>query len=119
MAITSLLLVSPLYIFAAIPFVIITYLFVQSKKAGLDHIPGPLLAKYTNGWRCFQAWKYNHYKDDVNYQKNLLGVYGEAVRIGPNTVLVFDPEAINTVLGFKERLEKVLSPFCGLGWPCK
>lgn len=55
----------------------------------------------------------------MNYQKNLLGVYGEAVRIGPNTVLVFDPEAINTVLGFKERLEKVLSPFCGLGWPCK
>ena len=107
MAISALISISPLYVAAAIPLFILAYLVYQSKKAHIDHIPGPFLAKYTNAWRAIQAWKFNHYKDDVNYQKNLLGVYGDVVRIGPNTVLVLDPEAINTILGFKERLEKV------------
>jgi hypothetical protein len=48
----------------------------------------------------------------MNYQSKLIGVYGDVVRIGPKTVLVLDPEAINTVLGFKERLEKVQSFPC-------
>lgn len=107
MAISALLSISPLYAGAAIVVGITLYLVLQSRNAGLEHIPGPFLAKYTDAWRAFQAWRYNHYQNDVNYQKNLLGVYGDVVRIGPKVVLVLDPEAINTVLGFKERLEKV------------
>ncbi|EXJ82919.1 hypothetical protein A1O3_06735 [Capronia epimyces CBS 606.96] len=83
------------------------YLYVGSKKAQLDHIPGPWLAKYTDAWRGYQAWRLNHYKDLSNYQINLIGRYGDLVRIGPNIVLCFDPEAISTIYGFKERLEKV------------
>ena len=37
----------------------------------------------------------------------MIGKYGDVVRIGPNHVLVYDPAAIDTVLGFKERLDKV------------
>jgi len=60
MAISALISISPLYVAAAIPLFIITYLVYQSKKAHIDHIPGPFLAKYTNAWRAIQAWKFNH-----------------------------------------------------------
>ena len=103
----TLLSISPLYLLAGSVFTFLLYLYVQSKRAGLDHIPGPWLAKYTNAWRCYQAWKINHYTDTGNYQIKLIGKYGNLVRIGPNLVLSYDPEAIGTIYGFKERLEKV------------
>lgn len=37
----------------------------------------------------------------------LLEKYGDIVRIGPNTVLLNDPETAHVVLGFRDRLEKV------------
>ena len=90
---------------------ILVYLFVQSRKAGLDHIPGPWLAKYTNAWRGYQAWRLNHHAEGANnYQINLIGKYGGVVRIGPTHVLVYDPEAIDTIFGFKKRLDKVRLP---------
>ncbi|KAL1843559.1 hypothetical protein VTK73DRAFT_2813 [Phialemonium thermophilum] len=94
------------YVALAAVWAIVLYHIVRSKRAGLDHIPGPFLARYTDAWRAYQAWKTNHYAGGHNYQTRLLGKYGDVVRIGPNTVLVLDPEAINSVLGFKERLEK-------------
>lgn len=107
MALAALLSVSPLYIALCLIAVWISYLVVKSKSYKLDHVPGPFLAKYTDTWRAYKAWSFNHYTENgVNYQTQLLGKYGDVVRIGPNTVLVLDPEAINSVLGFKERLEK-------------
>ncbi len=78
----------------------------EVSRRGSDHIPWPLSCQHTDAWRAYKAWKTNHYAGGNNYQTELLGKYGDVVRIGPNTVLVLDPEAINTVLGFKERLEK-------------
>lgn len=105
--IQTFLPISPFHLLAALVFSVITYLFIESKRAKLDHIPGPWLAKYTNAWRCYQAWRFNHYKDLSNYQINLICRYGDVVRIGPNIVLCFDPEAISTIYGVKERLDKV------------
>ena len=109
MAIAGLLLsISPLYLAAVCVFVVLLYLFVESKRARLDHIPGPWLAKYTNAWRGYQAWKTNHHDEGLNnYQIRTIGRYGDVVRIGPNHVLVYDPEAIDVIFGFRERLEKV------------
>jgi cytochrome P450 len=91
----------------ALPFVLVVYLYSCSKKAKLDHIPGPWLAKYTNAWRGYQAWQLNHDKEGAkNYQIEMIGRYGDAVRIGPANVLVYDPAAIETILGFKQRLDK-------------
>jgi hypothetical protein len=112
MAVSALLSISPVYVLVACFSVLVIRFILQSRRAQLDHIPGPFLARYTNAWRCYQAWRYNHYRVDMNYQSKLIGVYGDVVRIGPKTVLVLDPEAINTVLGFKERLEKVQSFPC-------
>ena len=103
--IDSLLAVSPFYAVSAILLAVVAYLVVQSKQAGLDDIPGPWLAKYTDAWRAYNAWRY--YRSDMNYQRRAFKKYGDIIRIGPKTVLVSDPEAINTVLGFKTRLEKV------------
>lgn len=80
---------------------------LNSQRAQLDHIPGPFLAKYTDLWRVFHAWRAPVYKGLENYQMRLVKTYGDIVRIGPNTVLVNDPDAAHLVLGFKERLEKV------------
>ena len=86
---------------------VISYFYVTSKQAKLDHVPGPWLAKYTNAWRGYQAWRTNHHQAAAeNYQIRMIGKYGDVVRIGPTHVLVYDPAAIDTVLGFKERLDK-------------
>lgn len=99
--------VSPLYPLLFLLLSGVTLLLVKRRNDGLKHIPGPWLAKYTDAWRCWQAYRLNHFYQRENYQIRLLGKYGDAVRIGPNTVLVLDPEAIPTVFGFRERLEKV------------
>ena len=106
MALAALLSIPPFYAAALGVLLVVLYHVVRSKQYHLDHIPGPFLAQYTDAWRAYKAWRFNHFKDGVNYQTELLGKYGDVVRIGPNTVLVLDPEAINSVLGFKERLEK-------------
>ncbi|KAF2103043.1 cytochrome P450 [Rhizodiscina lignyota] len=108
MAVSGLFLsLSPIYLIAGSVFAFFAYFFVGSKKAKLDHIPGPWLAKYSNAWRGYQAWKLNHHQEGVNnYQINMIGRYGDVVRIGPTHVLVYDPEAIETVFGFRQRLDK-------------
>ena len=103
--------IHPAFILAVAVVSFLAYTVVESKRAKLDHIPGPWLAKYTDAWRCYQAWKVNHYKHGGNYQIDMIGKYGDVVRIGPNIVLVYDPEAISSIYGFKERLEKVYPNF--------
>lgn len=99
---------SPLHLIAGAVLSFLVVLFIQSKRAKLDHIPGPWLAKYTNLWRGYQAWRLNHHNEGVkNYQISMIGRYGDVVRIAPKHVLVYDPEAIETILGFRQRLDKV------------
>lgn len=110
MALSSVQLhgVSLLYLAVSLPAVFLLYLFITSKRAKLDHVPGPWLAKYTNAWRGFKAWTLNHHQEGAkNYQIQMIGKYGDVVRIGPTHVLVYDPAAIDTIFGFKERLDKV------------
>jgi hypothetical protein len=101
-------LIHPLYLIVAVLLSSLTYLWLQSRRARLDHIPGPWLAKYSNIWRGYQAWRLNHHTEGVNnYQIQTIGRYGDVVRIAPKHVLVYDPEAIDTIYGFRERLDKV------------
>jgi hypothetical protein len=86
---------------------IIVFHVLNSRKAQLDHIPGPFLGRYTDLWRVLQAWQAPIYKGLENYQMRLVEEYGDIVRIGPNTILVNDPNDAHTVLGFRERLQKV------------
>ncbi|KAI9654811.1 MAG: hypothetical protein M1821_005805 [Bathelium mastoideum] len=69
-------------------------------------VPGPILARYTNAWRAWQAWRYATRPHGITYHEVLHERYGDVVRVGPRTVFINDAEAIPKVLGFKQRLEK-------------
>lgn len=105
MAISSLLSVNPIYLLSAAILACFFYIIAYSRNAQLGHIPGPFLARYTDLWRGFQGWRY--YGKDMNYQRQCAQTYGDVARVGPRMVLLSDPEAIQIVMGFKERLEKV------------
>jgi hypothetical protein len=69
---------------------------LDSRRAGLSHIPGPFLARYTEG-----------YGKSEYLSNSLRKTYGEVARIGPTTVAVFDPAAVPTIYGTSSRLNKV------------
>ena len=77
---------------------------LDSRRAGLSHIPGPFLARYTDLWRFYQAVKGFGKR---GFLPAKLETYGEVVRVGPTTVAVFDPAAIPTIYGTGSRLNKV------------
>lgn len=96
---------------------IIVYLEVKHRQ--LSSIRGRLLARYTNAWRCYYAWKYSDRPGGVTYHEVIHRRYGNVVRFGPRTVFVNDPAAVSYILGFKDRLEKTDSvlPFMMPGKP--
>ncbi|KAJ5814448.1 uncharacterized protein N7503_001198 [Penicillium pulvis] len=68
----------------------------------LQHIPGPLLAKFTNFYRFFLARHGRlHLHQDRAHQR-----YGPAVRFGPNLVCICDPEAIQTIFNLRGGFSK-------------
>lgn len=83
-------------------------LVVQSKRAGLSHIPGPWLAKYTDVWGVYAAYKAFSSKDKILYHRQMQARYGNVVRTGPKTVTVLDPAAVPTIYGVRSRLNKVI-----------
>ena len=72
-------------------------------RPGLRQIPGPFVAKFTNLWRLHDTYRNRH---ELTLQR-LHKKYGTAVRIGPNVVSISDPEAIDSIYGFKNELIKV------------
>lgn len=81
-------------------------LYHEVKYRELWGIPGPLIARYTNAWRCYLAYKHRERPTGKSYHQIIHDRYGDVVRVGPKTVFTRDPEAIPIVLGFKQRLEK-------------
>lgn len=81
-------------------------LYSEFNNRDLWGIPGPILARYTNAWRAWQAWKYSDRPNGVTYHEVIHHHYGNVVRVGPRTVFINEAEAIPRVLGFKQRLEK-------------
>ena len=78
----------------------------EFKYRELWGLPGPLIARYTNAWRCYLAYKHRDRPTGKSYHQIIHDCYGDVVRVGPKTVFTRDPEAIPVVLGFKQRLEK-------------
>ncbi|KAI0477304.1 cytochrome P450 [Xylariaceae sp. FL0804] len=82
----------------------LVYLYVHSRTAGLDHVPGPFLARYTNLHAWVQANR--HAGTDYCYLRELHDRYGDFVRVAPRRVSVADPEAIPVIYGLKNSLNK-------------
>lgn len=61
-------------------------------QKGLKKYDGPFLASFTNFWRLWQWVWYT----DMGYFTDVVK-YGRIIRIGPNTLLFNDPEAIKDI----------------------
>ncbi|RYO94793.1 hypothetical protein DL764_007771 [Monosporascus ibericus] len=83
---------------------IILYLVKGSRDAGLDHVPGPWLARYTNlhAWIEAQRW----HGRNICYLSRLHDKYGDVVRVAPRRVSVCDPDAIPAIYGMRASLDK-------------
>ncbi|KAI1631504.1 cytochrome P450 [Biscogniauxia mediterranea] len=83
---------------------IVLYFMLYSKAAGLDHIPGPLLARYTN----LHAWTnaQRNWGSNVCYLRALHEKYGDVVRVAPRRVSVSNPDAIPHIYSVKAALDK-------------
>jgi hypothetical protein len=60
---------------------------------GLNHIPGPGLAPFTNLWRFFVVWGRRPELAHIRLHEK----YGPLVRLGPRVVSVSDPAAISVI----------------------
>lgn len=68
----------------------------------LSRFPGPVAAKFTNAYRAFRTWMGRVDLEHLAWHKT----YGPAVRIGPNTVMLNDPNMIKVVFATKGTWKK-------------
>ncbi len=69
----------------------------------LRSFPGPLPAKFTDLWRAAATARGDIDSTHRAWHKQ----YGPAVRMGPNTISLSDPELIKTVYATKNAWQKV------------
>ncbi|OJD36456.1 cytochrome p450 [Diplodia corticola] len=60
---------------------------------GINHIPGPFLASFTDLWRLWIVWKRRPEVVHIRLHER----YGKIVRIGPKTVIVSDTQAAKQI----------------------
>ncbi|KAI0601116.1 cytochrome P450 [Biscogniauxia sp. FL1348] len=91
-------------ILGLVVFGIVVYFVLYSKAAGLDHVPGPFLARYTN----LHAWinTQRYWGTNICYLRALHEKYGDVVRVAPQRVSVSNPDAIPIIYSVKAALDK-------------
>jgi hypothetical protein len=92
---------------------VVISLFLNSTSAGLDHVPGPFPARYTDLWGALTAVKLNRTRSGAavaNFSRALERRYGTTVRTGPNTVTILDPNALQSIYGVRAKLMKASQP---------
>lgn len=72
----------------------------------LRTFPGPFLAKFTDAWRAYLATTGAFDKHQINWHRQ----WGSAVRIGPKTISLSDPDLIKVVYASKNAWRKVSTP---------
>lgn len=88
-----------LWIFAAI----LIKVSINKFGRGLNNIPGPWLASFTDLWRLFVVWGRRPELAHIKLHKK----YGKVVRLGPRAVSVGDPQAIAIIYGLNAGCTKV------------
>ena len=92
-----------LELLGALTLIILLYLIVEPMNYGLDNIPGPFIARFSNIWRLARKWR----GDYLSTIRSLHNQHGSIIRIGPNVVSIADPTAIDRIFGVKADLQKV------------
>ena len=88
----------------AVAAVAITRLLSYRYKKGLSKYKGPLIASFTDLWRCCYAYTHMHRPPMLDLHEK----YGDIVRVGPNTLSFGYPEAIKDIYGAGKAWDKVL-----------
>lgn len=79
---------------------------IQNKyRHGINQIPGPFFASFTDYWRLLLVWGR---RPEVAHRR-LHKKYGDLVRIGPKTVLVADWKATKKIYALNAGYIKVTS----------
>ncbi|KAH7153765.1 cytochrome P450 [Fusarium sp. MPI-SDFR-AT-0072] len=73
--------------------VILTRLIHNKYGHGLNHVPGPLLAGFTDLWRLFVVRGRRAQEVHIELHKK----YGPAVRLGPRAVSIADTDALKVI----------------------
>ncbi|KAM0541732.1 hypothetical protein ACHAPJ_013137 [Fusarium lateritium] len=81
---------------------LVTKLLANKYGNGLLKIPGPALAGYTGLWRFFDVYQRRPELTHIALHEK----YGSVVRLGPNTVSISDPAALQTIYGLNSGYTK-------------
>lgn len=96
-------------ILAAVAIVFATALLIKLYfnfiTPGLQDIPGPFLAKYSNLWRLAATWKGHFARTLQDHHRR----HGDIVRTGPKLSVLRIQNAIESIYGVKAVLPKVRS----------
>jgi hypothetical protein len=103
MAFSTDLLSYALYV--GVAFVLVR-VFYELLFSPLRRIPGPLSAKFTDFFRAYLATK-GHVDGHMRAWHRK---WGSAVRVGPNTVSISDPDLIRVIYTTRNPWRKVSTP---------
>lgn len=81
---------------------LILYILSVRYRKGIRNVPGPFLNSISSLPRMWDIYKQKHHEAELRLHKQ----YGRLVRVGPNTVIVSDPAAINQIYGIQSQFSK-------------
>lgn len=84
---------------------LITRLLYNKYGHGINSIPGPTLASFTNLWRFFLVTRRRPELKHIELHQK----YGSVIRIGPNVVSVSDPNAVKIIYAINAGFVKVFN----------
>ncbi|PQE21331.1 benzoate 4-monooxygenase cytochrome P450 protein [Rutstroemia sp. NJR-2017a WRK4] len=90
---------------SSLPIIIISYVLWKYFNSPLKKVPGPFLAKFSDLWRLIDVYEGRAELTHCMLHEK----YGPAVRIGPNTVSLSEPELIPKI--YSSRSEFLKSDF--------
>lgn len=79
--------------------------FGQLLFSPLRAFPGPFASKFTKVWHAIAVLSGHIDRTNIEWHRK----YGSAVRIGPNTISISDPNLIRVIYGTKSAWLKVHS----------
>lgn len=82
---------------------VVAHLLHNKYGYGIDTIPGPFLAPFTDLWRFCLVWRGRPEQAHIKLHDR----YGPLVRLGPNMVSVSDPDALKVIYGLATGYVKV------------
>ncbi|KAG8625266.1 hypothetical protein KVT40_007017 [Elsinoe batatas] len=98
-------LFTPHALVAIIPIGLLSLVIYNKFGTGISHVPGPWLASLSDLWRYMIARTYRPERTHIELHEK----YGPVVRLGPKSVSVSDPAALQTI--YAPNAGFVKSPF--------